>query len=170
VLSRRPSGSRRASTDRSRGEAMSPSRSYRIGEIAKATDVTPEALRYYEKQGLLPRPLRSAAGARRYGDDAIGRVRFIKHAQGAGLTLKDIQVLVAFRDGASRTACRKIRTVLAARIADLDQRMGELQTFRSVLAEHLKTCDRALEASVETDCPTIGAIARSAGSRTEVRP
>jgi len=148
---------------------VSLSRSYRIGEIAKATAVTPEALRYYEKQGLLPIPLRSAAGARRYGDDAIGRVRFIKHAQGAGLTLKDIQVLVTFRDGASRTACRKIRTVLAARIADLDQRMGELATFRSVLAEHLTSCDRALEASAETDCPTIGAMARRAGSRSEVR-
>ena len=148
---------------------MSPARSYRIGEIAKATGVTPEALRYYEKQRLLPTSLRSAAGARRYGEDAVDRVRFIKHAQAAGLTLKDIQVLVTFREGASRTACRKIRTVLAARIADLDQRMGELGTFRSLLAEHLKSCDRALDASTEADCPTIGAIARGDGSSGEVR-
>jgi len=144
-------------------------RSYRIGEIAKATGVTPEALRYYEKQGLLPTALRSAAGARRYGQDAVERVGFIKHAQAAGLTLKDIQILVTFREGASRVACGRIRTVLAARIADLDQRMGELQTFRSVLAEYLKSCDRALDERTEVDCPTIGAIARGGGSRGEVR-
>ena len=148
---------------------MSPSRSYRIGEIAKATAVTPEALRYYEKQGLLPPTLRSAAGARRYGEDAVERVRFIKHAQAAGLTLKDIQVLVTFREGASRVACRKIRGVLAARIADLDQRMGELSAFRSVLAEHLKSCDHALDKSTEADCPTIGAITRGSRSQKEVR-
>lgn len=148
---------------------MSPARSYRIGEIAKATGVTPEALRYYEKQGLLPASLRSAAGARRYAEDAVARVRFIKQAQAAGLTLKDIQVLVTSRDGASRAACRKIRTMLAARIADLDQRMGELQTFRSVLADHLRSCDQALNAGAEADCPTIDAIARGSGSRREIR-
>ena len=148
---------------------MSPVRSYRIGEIAAATGVTPEALRYYEKQRLLPAALRSTAGARRYGEDAVERVRFIKHAQSAGLTLKDIQVLVTFRQGASPVACRKIRTVLAARIADLDQRMGELSAFRSVLAEHLKSCDRALDESTEADCPTIGAIARGSGSHGEAR-
>lgn len=148
---------------------MTPARSFRIGEIATATGVTPEALRYYEKQQLLPAALRSAAGARRYGEDAVERVRFIKHAQAAGLTLKDIRVLVTFREGASRSACRNIRTVLAARIADLDHRMGELGTFRSILAEHLKSCDRALDESTEADCPTIGAIARGSESRGEVR-
>jgi MerR family transcriptional regulator, copper efflux regulator len=148
---------------------VSPLQSYRIGEIAKATGVTSEALRYYEKQGLLPTAVRSAAGARRYGQDAVERVGFIKHAQAAGLTLKDIKVLVTLRQGASLVACRKIRTVLAARIADLDQRMGELSTFRSVLAEHLKSCDRTLDEGTESDCPTIGAIARGSGSRREVR-
>jgi DNA-binding transcriptional MerR regulator len=145
------------------------SRAYRIGEVAKATGVTPEALRYYEQQGLLPPSFRSAAGARRYADDAVGRVRFIKQAQACGLTLKDIQVLVASRAGASRGACRKIRTVLAARITDLDQRMSELRAFRSVLSDHLRSCDEALDAQPETECPTIDAITRGNGARKEVR-
>lgn len=148
---------------------MSPSRSYRIGEIAKATGVTPEALRYYEQQGLLLPPLRTSAGARRYAEDAIARVRFIKQAQAGGLTLKDIRVLVASRDGASRTACSKTRTVLAARIADLDQRVHELQTFRSVLADHLRSCDQALDANADDGCPAIDAIARGRSAQREVR-
>jgi MerR family transcriptional regulator, Zn(II)-responsive regulator of zntA len=145
------------------------SRSYRIGEVAKATGVTPEALRYYEQQGLLPPLFRSAAGARRYTEDAVSRVRFIKQAQAGGLTLKDIQVLVASRAGTSRSACRKIRTVLAARIGDLDQRMSELRAFRSVLADHLRSCDQALDAPSETACPTIDAIARGNSAGKEVR-
>lgn len=148
---------------------MTSSRSYRIGDIAKATGVTPEALRYYEKQGLLPTPLRSAAGARRYAESAVARVRFIKQGQAVGLTLKDIHVLVTSEDGASRAACRKTRSILAARLADLDRRLRELETFRSVLAEHLGSCDRALNMRGEGDCPAIGAIARGDHARQEVR-
>jgi DNA-binding transcriptional MerR regulator len=148
---------------------VSPARSYRIGEVSQATGVTPEALRFYEKQGLLPTSHRSAAGARRYAASAVTRVRFIKQAQAVGLTLKDIQVLVTSRDGTSRAACRKIRAVLAARIADLDQRMAELQSFRAVLTDHLEACDQALDTRADTDCPTIDAIARGDGSREEVR-
>ena len=148
---------------------MSAVRAFRIGEIAKAAGVTPEALRYYERQGLLPTTHRSPAGARRYSEDAVSRVRFIKQAQAVGLTLKDIHVLVTSRTGTSRAGCRKIRTVLADRIADVDQRMGELQSFRSVLADHLRSCDRALDAGAEADCPTIDAIARGNGSGGEKR-
>lgn len=139
---------------------MTHTRSFRIGEIAAATGVTTEALRYYEKQGLLPPALRSAAGARRYGDDVIARVRFIKQAQTVGLTLKDIQVLITSRAGASQAACRKTRAVLAARLADLDQRIAELAAFRAVLSEHLRACEQALGAADQADCPTIDAIER----------
>jgi DNA-binding transcriptional MerR regulator len=131
---------------------------YRIGEVARATGVTPEALRYYEREGLLPHAPRSAAGARRFPPEIVARVRFIKQAQAVGLTLRDIHVLVASR-GNTSTACRKIRAILAARIADVDARVRELQTFRTVLADHLDACDGAL-ARAGAECPTIDAIER----------
>jgi len=133
--------------------------SFRIGEVAAATGVTVETLRYYEREGLLPPPLRSPSGARRYGDDVLGRVRFIKQAQAVGLTLKDIQVLVKSRRNASRGACRQIRAVLAKRIEDIEQRVQEMQAFREVLREQLTACDRALGQSADA-CPTLDAIAR----------
>jgi DNA-binding transcriptional MerR regulator len=148
---------------------VSTTRIYRIGEVARATGVTAEALRFYEREGLLPRPLRSAAGARRFGADIIDRVRFIKQAQAVGLTLRDIQVLVASRNGASRAACRRIRTILAARIKDLDQRMHEMEAFRTVLTEHLHACDGALATRAEADCPTIEAIERGGARSGETR-
>ena len=68
-------------------------------------------------------------------------------------------------DGASRTACKKIRAVLAVRIEDLDRRIAEMRTFRSVLADHLRSCDRAIGVRAEADCPTIDAIARGNGPK-----
>jgi DNA-binding transcriptional MerR regulator len=148
---------------------VSTARTYRIGEIARATGVTVETLRFYEREGLLPTPLRSAAGARRFAADAIDQIRFVKQAQAVGLTLRDIQVLVASRDGASRATCRKIRTIFAARIKDLDQRVREMQAFRTVLMDHLQACDAVLAGDVEAECPTIEAIERGGARRGETR-
>ena len=138
---------------------MTEPRSYRIGDMASLTGVTPEALRYYEREGVLPPSLRSIAGARRFSDEAIARVRFIKQAQAVGLTLKDIKTLVG-GSGACRATCRQTRSVLASRLADLDSRLAELQTFRATLASHLQACDLALTGQAEADCPTIDAFAR----------
>ena len=134
--------------------------SYRIGEVAAATGVTVETLRFYEREGLLSVPLRSANGARRYGDESLGRVRFIKQAQAVGLTLRDIEVLVKSRQDTSRNACQKIRTILATRISEIDSRVADMQAFRDVLRDHLRACDRALADQTVRDCPTLDAIER----------
>lgn len=134
--------------------------SYRIGEVAAAAGVTVETLRFYEREGLLSVPLRSANGARRYDDDAMGRVRFIKQAQAVGLTLRDIQVLVKSRQNTSRDACQKIRTILAARISEIESRVQNMQAFRDVLRDHLRACDRALANQTVQECPTLDAIER----------
>jgi DNA-binding transcriptional MerR regulator len=143
-------------------------RTIRIGDVARSAGVTVETVRFYEHQGLLSAAQRSGAGNRRYGPDTIVRVRFIKQAQAVGLTLKDIGVLVKYRHNASRTACRTIRAVLAQRLAELDGRIQEMQAFRTVLREHLDSCDHSLAAAVADDCPTIEALERgldTAGSR-----
>ena len=148
---------------------MTLPRSYRIGDVARLTRVTPEALRYYERRGLLPPSLRSTAGGRRFSDEAVARVRFIKQAQAVGLSLKDIKALLASGNRASRATCRKTRSLLVSRLAELDSRLAELQTFRTVLAEHLHACDLALAGHVEVECPTIDALARGPEPREEVR-
>ena len=132
---------------------------FAIGEVARTTGVTVEALRYYEKQGLLPRLHRSAGGARRFGDEAVSRVRFIKQAQAVGLTLKDIRALVGAAPSASSSRCRSTRNVLAARIADIDQRLASMQAFRAVLKEHLDACEQALAGRGDDGaCPTVAAL------------
>jgi DNA-binding transcriptional MerR regulator len=135
---------------------MTAERTFRIGEVARATAVTVEALRYYEREGLLPAPLRSSGGARRYTAAVLDRVRFIKEAQAVGLTLRDIQVLVQVREG-TRRDCQKIRRVLATRMEDLERRLAQIQAFRQELGDHLQACDRAL-AAAEPECPALDAF------------
>lgn len=133
---------------------------YRIGEIAAATGVSADTLRFYERERLLPPAVRSSGGARRYTRDVVGRVKFIKQAQAVGLTLKDIRVLVFVRQRSAPAACRKTRTILADRIQELQRRMQEMQEFQSILSVHLKACDRALGSLTPEDCPALDALER----------
>lgn len=140
---------------------MEPSRSYRIGEIADCTGVSVETLRYYEKRRLLDTPPRSEGGFRRYSDDVVRQVRFIKQAQSLGLTLDDIQQLLAGqRHRNDAPSCRNVRDLLTLRIEDIDARIGELRAFRRTLSDHLVACKRALRAAEQPACPTIEALDR----------
>jgi len=138
--------------------STSAAATYRIGEVADQTGITVETLRYYERLGLLKAPPRTAGGLRRYPVATVDRVRFIKQAQSLGLTLRDIQQLVGFRPGQGRTACTRIRHVLAQRIAELDGRLADMQAFRTTLVEHLRACDAALDGRRDVDCPTLDAL------------
>jgi DNA-binding transcriptional MerR regulator len=131
--------------------------SLRIGEVAVLTDVTVDALRFYEREGLLPGAIRTIRGARRFPPDVIDRVRFVKQAQAAGLTLRNIKELVGLRAG-TRASCQRMRRVLAERLAEIDARLGELQTFRTILDDHIKGCDEALGSTRESCCPSLAAL------------
>jgi len=62
-----------------------------IGQVADAADVNIQTIRYYERRGLFPTPRRTPAGYRQYADDAVARLRFIKHAQELGFSLQEIR-------------------------------------------------------------------------------
>lgn len=132
--------------------------SFRIGEVAKLTGITVEALRFYDREGLLPRSLRSVRGARRFPPEVVARVRFVKQAQAAGLTLRNIKELVGLQRGRSRASCQRMRRILAERLKEIDTRMTELQAFRMMLEQHVEACDDALESRSEPECPSLDAM------------
>jgi MerR family transcriptional regulator, copper efflux regulator len=138
--------------------ANGASASLRIGEVAARTGVTVEALRYYEREGLLPAPARTASGIRRFRPEVVTRVQFVKQAQAAGLTLRDIRQLTGLERGRSRTVCERMRKVLAQRMGDIDSRVQELQTFRTMLEGYIRACDSALAAGAEPKCPSLDAL------------
>ena len=89
-----------------------------IGQVANAADVNIQTIRYYERRGLFPTPRRTPAGYRQYADDAVARLRFIKHAQELGFSLEEIQELLGLRvrhgaacDAVERKTRQKIEIV-----------------------------------------------------------
>lgn len=72
---------------------------YRIGELAKLADVTPDTIRYYEKQQMMDHDIRTEGGFRLYSDNDLQRLRFIRYARQLGFTLEAIRELLSIRGG-----------------------------------------------------------------------
>jgi len=118
-----------------------------IGEAAERSGVPAKTIRYYEEIGLLPTPDRGPNGYRRYSDDVLGRLSFIRAAQASGFTLGEIRGVIALRDR-GRAPCAHVRTLIDERAAEVDRRIADLQAVRAEL-RHLARRARRLDPS---DC------------------
>jgi DNA-binding transcriptional MerR regulator len=105
-----------------------------IGEVADAVGLTPKTLRFYEDEGLLRPPERTPGGYRDYHPAVIERLRFIRHAQGAGLRLREIRQVLEIRDG-GRPPCEHVRVLIDERLREVEDRIGELERTRDQLHE-----------------------------------
>lgn len=103
-----------------------------IGEVAERTGVSTKALRFYERQGLLPTPDRTSGGYRDFDASAVARVAFIKEAQTAGLTLAQIGEVLAIRDR-GEPPCGHVATLVDERLAEIERRLTELRQVRAQL-------------------------------------
>ena len=122
-----------------------------IGGLAKAAGVGVETVRYYQRRGLLPEPPRPPGEIRRYSEDDVRRLRFIRSAQAAGFTLVEIGELLAL----DRTNDRaRVREIAAVRLAELDARIQDLRQARSGL-ERLRS---ACASGSKGPCPIIEAF------------
>ena len=135
----------------------------RIGSIALATGLTPDAIRYYERLGLVAKPARTEGGFRLYRPDTVARIRFIKQAQKLGLELKQIRDLLRPAHGRRREQCQHVRSVLAKHLSDVEARMRELEAFRDTLQDALEQCDRALHVKETVPCPVVSHLGSENG-------
>lgn len=115
----------------------------KIGELAARCGVSRDTIRFYEREGLLPRPQRTPALYRVYDAEDEGRLLFIRQAQNLGLTLYDIRKLVRLEQLRTPGECRRVATLLRERIEAIDQKVAELRAFRRQLAESLERCEKA---------------------------
>jgi MerR family transcriptional regulator, mercuric resistance operon regulatory protein len=127
--------------------------SYTIARLAAAAGVHVETIRYYQRRGLVPEPVRPAGGVRRYTAADAERLRFIKRAQTMGFTLAEIAHLLRLR---ARCSCRATRELAAAKLQDLDRRICELRGLRKELAHLIHDCDGNAD---EATCPVIERLA-----------
>jgi DNA-binding transcriptional MerR regulator len=119
-----------------------------IGELARRTGISRQAIRYYERIGVLEPPQRGANGYRRYSPQAQRRLQFVRQAQQLGLSLDEIKALLA-TERAGRAPCRELKAMLERHLATLDERIRQMQALRAQLAGR----HRALEAAQPQAAP-----------------
>ncbi len=121
-------------------EQRAEGRTLRIGEVAEATGVSVEALRFYERRGLLGRPARTASGYRAYDEGVLERLAFIKRAQSIGFSLDEIAEILEMR-AHGHAPCVHVRETARRKLAELDVRLRELRRHRNELARTLEEWD-----------------------------
>ncbi len=111
----------------------------KIGELAKATGTQVETVRYYEREGLLPTPLRSEGNYRIYGPSHIERLSFIRHCRSLDMTLDEIRTLLGFKD-APEDNCAQVNALLDEHIGHVAQRIKELRALERQLKALREQC------------------------------
>src|SRR5882724_849191 len=108
-------------------------------KLANEGGVNVETIRYYERHGLLPKPPRTHSGYRIFSDDSVKRLRFIKHAQDLGFSLKEIKELLALRVRPG-SSCVDVRRKTEAKVADVESRIRNLEAIKEALQSLTATC------------------------------
>ena len=126
----------------------------KIGELARRCGVNLDTVRYYERRGLLLKAPRSSGGYRSFSEDAVRRLRFIKHAQVLGFTLAEIKELLSLRVD-PQAACADVCEQAERKVRDIEQRIASLQSMKRVLAKLSATCASRPSASA---CPILEAL------------
>lgn len=127
-----------------------------IGKLAAAGDVGVETIRYYQRRGLMGTPARSGGdswggGVRRYGENDLRRLKFIRSAQASGFTLEEIGELLALEASDDRV---RVRGLARQRIDVLDAKIAQMTETRAALARLADQC----AASDKGPCPILAAF------------
>lgn len=125
-----------------------------IGGMAAKTGVGVEAIRYYQRRGLLPEPKRTDGRIRRYGTREIERLRFIKAAQKIGFSLDEIASLLQLDDG---SGCARARKLASHKLEEVRARLDSLERLEHVLSELVGRCE-SMRGRGRVACPLIAAL------------
>lgn len=123
-----------------------------IGEASRRSGVRIETIRYYEREGVTPVPGRSAAGRRVYTEDGIAVLVFVKRCRDMGFPLSDVRALMALRN-ATDDQCDEVRSIAERHIADVRNRIEELQRLEAALEALVSECRLG-----RTACPALEAL------------
>lgn len=132
-----------------------------IGAVAKKVGVTPDAIRFYERAALLPRPSRTAGGFRQYADTDVETLEFIRLVQSLGFTLKEVRELLKLRSGRLQP-CAPVRVQLVQKLSHVRRKLASLRKLESELHAALRACDK--ESRKQARCPLLSrTVTRKSG-------
>ena len=121
----------------------------KIGELAKATGISAKTIRFYEGEGLIPEPPRTASGYRAYAEPDVARLAFILKAKRLGLSLDEIKGILQLHD-LSEPTCVHVRSLLEEKVAQIEKAIQDLLGFKEEL-ESLRD-----QATTLVDCRPLG--------------
>ncbi len=127
----------------------------KIGDVARQAELSIDAVRFYEREGLLGRVRRSSAGQREYDAEAVRRLAFVRRATALGFSLAEVKGLFTLRVSA-RMPCDRVRERALSKLADIDRRIAELAAMRRALARLATSCD---DGSPTGTCPFLDQLA-----------
>jgi Cu(I)-responsive transcriptional regulator len=121
-----------------------------IGELAKSSGVNAKMIRHYESIGVIPKANRTQSGYRRYSENDVHVLRFVKRARGLGFTMPEIKKLVGLWRNKQR-ASREVKSLALSHLKDLETRINELQEMASALRNLAQHC----HGDQRPDCPIL---------------
>lgn len=139
---------------------MPPTSEFSIGEIAAHTGTNVETIRYYEKEGLLPEPPRTAGGHRKYSGKHLKRLYFIRRSRELGFSIEQVRELLGFVDDSNHT-CGEVKALTLQHARYVQTKIDDLKRLQKALLTMSARCSGG-EYPVD-DCPIIDAMFDEAG-------
>ena len=127
---------------------------YSIGKAAELSGITPKMIRHYESLELIPKAARTVGDYRVYSASDIHTLRFIRRSRGLGFSMEEIGTLLGLWRN-QRRASEQVKRLAIKHVADLDEKIAELQSMRSALAELAEHC----HGDARPDCPILSDLA-----------
>lgn len=126
----------------------------KIGEISKKTGLSVDAIRFYEKSGLIKRLSRTSGGYREFNSDAVASIEFISHCRSLDIPIIEIKKLLNVRSG-SEKSCRQANEVIDEQLKKLRIRIKELKKLEKNLSQIRSVCNEEIDAK---DCKIIQSL------------
>lgn len=122
---------------------------FRIGDIATRSGVTRDAIRFYERAGLLDQPGRTKSRQRLYDITILERIRLVRQLQNCGLTISDIKEVLFLRDADRPVASKRLMEILRSRLNFLEERIASLESCRANLTDVMRDAAAARSAGYD---------------------
>jgi MerR family copper efflux transcriptional regulator len=124
-----------------------------IGTVGKRLGLSVDAIRFYERNALLPPPPRTEGGFRQYSENDLETLSFIGRVQNLGFTLREIRELLELRRSPFQ-ACAPVRRRLEAKLGDVQQKVSDLQKLERELRFALRSCNKEMRKR-SAHCPIL---------------
>jgi DNA-binding transcriptional MerR regulator len=137
-----------------------------IGKAAKLAGVSVDTIRFYQRLGLIKGATRTASGYRLFNGAQISDLKFVRHAQELGFSLKEIKELLALRQ--KDHTCSDVQSMLKRRLTDVHEKIKSLVRLEAELRVAMRNCNRELRLKREVkhgdSCPLLKRLDRMIGS------